>query len=495
MMGQAVKKVVIAGGGTAGWIAAAVLSKTLGKHLHITLVESDRIPTVGVGEATIPALQTLHQVLDLNEQEFMRATNATFKLGIGFENWRNPDHKYVHSFGFAGKDFWACSFVHFWLAGLAHGQEAEYGDYCLEHLAARENKFALIKNAKMNYAYHLDAGLYAGLLRTKSEAMGVRRQEGEITQVRLHPDTGFIESLTLESGESISGDLFIDCTGFRALLMSGALHVGYEDWSHWLPCDRAVAVQTESHREPVPYTRSIAHSSGWQWQIPLQNRVGNGLVYCSHYWDEEQARALLSTNLDGKPRTDPKFIRFQTGTRRRHWHKNCVALGLASGFLEPLESTSIHLIQKGVLRLTQLFPIDGIHDSDVNEFNQQTALDVKRIRDFIILHYKVTDRSDSEFWRYCKHMDVPEELAQRIELFRDSARVFKKGNELFGEESWIQVMLGQGIMPSRYHPLAQAMTEGELSELLVAVRTKTRRQVDKLPTHEEFLRFYCPSSG
>lgn len=486
-----IKKVVIAGGGTAGWIAAAALSKALGKGLDITLVESDQIPTVGVGEATIPALHTLHQILELNEREFMSATNATFKLGISFESWRDQGHSYIHSFGRAGKDFWACSFVHFWLAGLACGQRADYGDYCLEHLAARENKFALLKNTKVNYAYHLDAGLYSGLLREQSEARGVRRQEGKISQVNLDPETGVIESLALESGERVEGDLFIDCTGFRSLLLGEALQVGYEDWSHWLPCDRAVAMQTESHGDPVPYTRSIAHLSGWQWQIPLQNRVGNGLVYCSRYLEDDQALELLQSQLPGKARTQPKFIRFQTGSRSKHWYKNCVALGLSSGFLEPLESTSIHLIQQGVLRLVQLFPVEGINASDVREFNEQTRIDVERIRDFIILHYKVTEREDSEFWRYCKEMDIPEELAQRIALFQDSGRVFKKGNELFAEESWIQVMLGQGIRPDHYHLFASALGDKKLTGLLQMLREKVAHQVDNLPSHKEFLQRYC----
>lgn len=486
-----IKRVVIAGGGTAGWIAAAVLSKALGKQLDITLIESDQIPTVGVGEATIPALQTLHQILELDEREFMKATNATFKLGISFENWRDLGHKYFHSFGGVGKGFWACDFVHFWLAGVRHGLNAQYGDYCLEHLAAREDKFALVRNATVRYAYHLDAGLYAALLRSKSESMGVHRLEGKIDRVNVNPHNGFIDSLGLESGELVAGDLFIDCTGFRSLLLGETLQVGYEDWSHWLPCDRALAVQTETHADPVPYTRSIAHRAGWQWQIPLQNRVGNGLVYAGRYIGDEQARELLMSHLPGPARTEPKLINFQTGSRRKHWHKNCVALGLASSFLEPLESTSIHLIQKGALRLTQLFPTWGIHASDVDEFNEQTRVDVERIRDFIILHYKVTNRTDSEFWRYCKDMEIPEELAHRIRLFQDSGRVFKRDHELFSEESWIQVMLGQGITPEHEHPIAAAMSDNKLAEFLDVIRTKTRQRVDKLPSHEEFLRHYC----
>ncbi|WP_026286770.1 tryptophan halogenase family protein [Gilvimarinus chinensis] len=486
-----VKKIVIAGGGTAGWMAAALLGKTLGKRYEIVLVESDEIPTVGVGEATIPPLQTFHKMLDVPEREFMSAVNATFKLGISFENWKELGHRYIHSFGYAGKDCWACQFVHFWLAAKRRGINFPYSDYCAELLAAEESKFAVLSKAPMNYAYHLDAGLYAKYLRKISEAAGVIRVEGKINTVSLNHDSGFIDSLVLESEQRVSGDFFIDCTGFRGLLIDGALNVGFEDWSHWLPCDSALAVQTQMHEAPVPYTRSIAHKAGWQWRIPLQTRVGNGLVYSSKFWNDGEAEATLMDNLSGDAINAAKIIRFRTGTRRKHWHKNCLALGLSSGFLEPLESTSIHLIQKSLVRLVQLLSVDGINLSSEKEFNQQTKVDVERIRDFIILHYKVTDRSDSEFWRYCQNMEIPPALEQKINLFRANGTVFKVDNELFGEESWVQVMMGQGIIPSSYHPAADLLSDQEMTDFMAAIRSSMHRKVQGLPSHGDFLNHYC----
>lgn len=486
-----IKKIVIAGGGTAGWMAAALLAKTMGKTIDITLIESDDIPTVGVGEATIPPLLRFHEILGIDEREFMASVNGTFKLGISFENWREKGHKYIHSFGYAGKDCWACSFVHFWLAGKARGIDYPYADYCAELLAAYEGKFAILPNHRMNYAYHMDAGRYAKYLRALSEKHGAVRHEGKIEKVNLDETNGHIRSLSLQSGELVEGDFFIDCTGFRALLIEQALHTGFEDWSHWLPCNRALAVQTEAVSAPLPYTRSIAHDAGWQWRIPLQNRVGNGLVYASDFWSDEKAEQVLMANLEGKTLNRPKPIQFRTGTRRKHWHKNCLALGLASGFLEPLESTSIHLVQKSLIRFMQLFPDGGIYNSDVEEFNRQTRFDIERIRDFIILHYKVTSRTDSEFWRYCKNMSIPETLQQKIDLFKDSGKVFKVNNELFGEESWIQVMMGQGIFPGSYHRFADVMSDQELSDFLASIRRTMANKVAQLPSHQTFIDYYC----
>lgn len=486
-----VQRIVIAGGGTAGWMAAAMLGKVLGRGHQIRLVESDEIPTVGVGEATIPPLSTFHKMLDIDEREFMRAVNGTFKLGIAFENWREPGHRYIHSFGSAGMDGWACSFINFWLAGKARGIDFPYGDYCAELLAAEQNKFAVAPNGRIKYAYHMDAGRYAAFLRRFSERCGVERVEGKIQRVELDTDNGFIDSLLLASGERVAGDFFIDCTGFRGLLIDGALNAGFEDWSHWLPCDRALAVQTESCGAPLPYTRSIAHGAGWQWRIPLQTRVGNGLVYSSRYMSEDQARATLLGNLEGERLTEPKALQFRTGTRRKHWVKNCLALGLASGFLEPLESTSIHLVQRSLVRFVQLFPNAGVVNSDIEEFNAQTQKEVEQVRDFIILHYKVTRRDDTPFWRFCQGMQVPDSLARKIALFRDSARAFKVDNELFGEESWIQVMMGQGIEPRSHHPVASTMDDGELAQLLEKLRTNTASLVARLPTHQEFIDYYC----
>lgn len=486
-----IRKVVIAGGGTAGWMAAAALGKVLGKVLDITLIESDQIGTVGVGEATIPPLITFHRLLDIKEQEFMAATQATFKLGISFESWRDVNEDYIHSFGITGRDHWAAGFQHFWLKDRDRGSKIPFGDYCLELRAAQENRFAHLPKQGLNYAFHIDATLYAKFLRTFSEGFGVKRKEGKIVSVNIRPADGHIESLKLDSGEVVEGDLFIDCTGFRGLLIEQTLHTGYEDWSHWLPCDSAVAVQTQSVSEAIPYTRSIAHGSGWQWRIPLQSRVGNGLVYCSRYISDEDASKLLAGNMEGKRLTEPRFIKFRPGQRRKHWNRNCVTLGLASGFIEPLESTSIHLIQRGIIRLMQLFPKGGVSPADVDEFNRQTREEIEHIRDFIILHYKVTNRNDSPFWRHCRTMPVPDSLTHRIRLFQETARVFKAPNELFAENSWIQVMLGQGIIPDQYHPVVNVMGDQELTKFMRGIKANVDRTVQQLPNHESYVQQYC----
>jgi tryptophan 7-halogenase len=486
-----IRRVVIAGGGTAGWMAAAALSKTLGKVLEIVLIESDEISTVGVGEATIPTLVTFHRLLDINEQQFMAATQATFKLGISFENWRDVGQDYIHSFGISGKDHWTAGFQHFWLKGLRRGLAGDYGDYCLELKAAQQNRFAHLPRIGMNYAFHMDAGLYAKFLRTFSEGYGARRVEGKIVEVVSDPASKHIHALKLDSGDVIEGDLFIDCTGFRGLLIGQTLGVGYEDWSQWLHCDSAIAVQTESVGAAVPYTRSIAREAGWQWRIPLQHRVGNGIVFSSRFWDDEQASRSLLDNIDGAMLTPPRTIRFQPGQRKNTWCGNCVALGLASGFLEPIESTSIHLIQRGIVRLLQMFPANGISPSDIEEYNRQTSAEIEHIRDFIVLHYHVTSRQDTPFWKSCREMEIPASLRHRIELFRETGRVFRVPNELFAENSWIQVMLGQGILPQQYHPVADLMGDAELSQFLNGIRSGIQSTVAKLPAHEAYVRSYC----
>ena len=488
---QGVQRVVIAGGGTAGWMVAACLSKVLGKRLDIQLIESDEIGTVGVGEATIPTLLTFHQLLDIKEAEFMAATQATFKLGISFEGWRDVGQDYIHSFGLTGKDHWTAGFQHFWLKGRQRQLAGDYGDYCLELKAAQQNRFAHLPRSGMNYAFHLDASLYAQFLRRFSEGFGVQRIEGKIVAVQADQASQHIQSVQLDSGVHIEADLFIDCTGFRGLLIGETLKVPYEDWSHWLPCDSAVAVQTESVGEAVPYTRAIAHQAGWQWRIPLQHRVGNGLVYCSRYLSDEQAKPLLLSKVQGQVLTPPRVIKFKPGQRQQTWVGNCVAIGLSSGFIEPLESTSIHLIQRGIVRLMQMFPAAGISAADVAEYNQQTRAEIEHIRDFIVLHYHVTQRSDSAFWRSCQSMDIPHRLRHRIALFQESARVFRAGNELFAENSWIQVMLGQGIMPRAYHPIANKLSDEELENLLVGLRDSVTNTVAGLPNHRDYVVRYC----
>jgi len=490
-----VRNVIVVGGGTAGWMSAATLAKTLGRTVKVTLIESDDIPTVGVGEATIPTLMSLHQLLGINEQEFVSRVNGTFKLGISFESWKGLGEDYIHSFGVTGKDCWAAGFQHFWVKAKQLGIAKEFGEYCGELVAARENKFAVTPNNGLNYAYHIDAGLYAAFLREFSEKHGARRIEGKVVEVGLDNANGFIESVTLANGQVVNGDLFIDCSGFRGLLIEQALHTGYDDWSHWLPCDSAVAVQTEALEAPIPYTRSIAREAGWQWRIPLQNRVGNGLVFCSRYLSDQEAKQSLLSNVQGEPLNDARVIKFTTGTRRKHWNKNCIAIGLSSGFIEPLESTSIHLIQRSITRLVQLFPCNGIEQSDINEFNQQMSSEIDNIRDFIVLHYVVTDRRDTPFWRHCASMNIPDSLQHRIELFRETGKVFKVPTELFGENSWIQVMLGQGIVPEQYHPIVDMMDDKELTSFMQTIDTSVLSLVRQLPSHVDFIKHYCQYKG
>jgi tryptophan halogenase len=490
-----IRRVVIAGGGTAGWMAAAALSRTLGKVIEIKLVESDEIGTVGVGEATIPTLVHFHRLLDINEAEFMAATQATFKLGISFESWRDRGKDYIHSFGTTGTDHWTAGFQHFWMKGRERGLARDYGDYCLELKASQESKFAHLPNDGLNYAYHLDAGRYARFLRRFSEHFGVERIEAKIAGVDTDPASGDITALVLDSGTRIEGDLFIDCTGFRSLLLGQTLGVEYEDWSHWLFNDSAIAVQTESSGPAVPLTRSMAHDWGWQWRIPLQNRVGNGIVYSSRHIDDDTAKATLLGNIEGKALTEPRVIRFTPGQRRQTWSHNCVAIGLSSGFLEPIESTSIHLIQRAIVRLLQNFPSQGIRQSEVDEFNAQSWSEIQFIRDFIILHYKVTERRDTPYWKEAADMAVPAPLQHRIDMFQETGRSFRVLNELFAENSWVQVMLGQGIMPDQHHPSADLMGDEELSGFLEGIRKHVERTVAQLPAHQAYVERYCGATA
>lgn len=491
MHANSVKRLVIAGGGTAGWMAAAAFAKKFGELLDITLVESDEIGTVGVGEATIPPMRVFHKLLGIDEQEFMRATKATFKLGISFENWARQGDKYIHSFGKTGKETWLGDFHHFWLRSRELGMDFEFGDFCLEFQAAQANKFFTGPGADINYAYHLDASRYATFLREMSEKYGAKRIEGKVIEVKQDHDTGFISALVLASGVVVEGDFFIDCSGFRGLLIEQTLRTGYEDWSQWLPCDTALAVQTESVGPAVPYTRAIAHHAGWQWQIPLQHRVGNGLVYCSNFMTDEEARATLLQNINGPRVNEPRLIKFRTGRRRKSWNKNCVALGLASGFIEPLESTSIHLFIMAITRLMRFFPFSGVEPVLVDEYNRETLAEIEPIRDFVIMHYKATERDDSPFWRYCRNMEVPATLAHRMELFKKTGHAYQAQGELFRIDSWTQVLFGQRVMPEQYHHIAQLMSEQELRQFLMRMKESIRDATEKLPPHEEFVRHYC----
>jgi len=488
---QIVKRVVIAGGGTAGWIAAAALVKQLGRLLDITLIESDEIGTIGVGESTIPTVRAFHSLLGIDEREFMRATQSSFKLGIAFENWSAIGDRYFHSFGVIGKSTWMADFHHFWLQARAEGFAGSLGDYCFELQAAEANKFATGENAQISYAYHLDATAYARFLRGMSEPDGVKRVEGKITKVEQDPESGFIQALVLDSGQRIEGDLFIDCTGFRGLLIEQTLETGYDDWSQWLPTNSAYAVQTTSTGPAVPYTKAIAHEAGWRWRIPLQHRVGNGLVFCSDFMSDDDARALLLREVEGEPLFDPRLIRYKTGSRRKVWNKNCLALGLASGFVEPLESTSIHLIMIAVTRLMQSFPFNGFDEPMIERFNALSRTELEGVRDFIILHYHLTQRNDSAFWQRCHDMEIPESLAKRMALFRDNAQAYQAPDELFRIDSWVQVMLGQKLLPRGYHQVARMMPPGQLRRTLADLKGNIAGTVAKMPSHQEFLDHYC----
>lgn len=492
MKPQSVKKVVIAGGGTAGWVTAAALSQQLGPLLDITLIESEEIGTVGVGEATFPTVRTFHRLLDLDEREFLRVTRGSIKLGISFENWARLGDRYIHSFGVIGRSTWLGDFHHFWLAARKHGYDGELGDCCFELQAAKAHKFFTNEQSKINYAYHFDAALYARCLRERSEAKGVKRIEGKIVEVVQHPESGFIQALVLDSGQRIEGDFFIDCTGFRALLIEQALKAGYEDWSRWLRNDSALALQTDYPLDDIPpYTRAIAHQAGWQWKIPLQHRQGTGHVYSTAYTTDEEARRVLMENLEGDIRVELRLLKFRPGRRRRAWVKNCVAVGLAGGFIEPLESTSIHLIQSGVARLLRLFPFSGYSEALAREYNRESQLEYERIRDFIILHYKATERDDTPYWRDCRDMEVPDTLAHRLELFRETGLVFPDPKDLFRVDSWLQVLLGQRIYPNAYHHMADMLSPENLRTMLTTLSTNIRSAVSKMTTHKQFLEQYC----
>ncbi|WP_294393375.1 tryptophan halogenase family protein [uncultured Sphingomonas sp.] len=486
-----ISRVVIAGGGTAGWVAAAALVRHLGPLLDITLVESDAIGTVGVGESTIPTSRSFHGLLGIYEDAFIRATNATFKLGISFENWGQVGDRYFHAFGTTGRGLWMADFQHLWLAARAQGFGGDYYDYSLETQAAQAGKFRAGEKEGLSYAYHLDATAYAKFLRGLAEPAGVKRVEGRIQQVERDGEGGDIAALVLENGTRVEGDLFIDCTGFRALLIEQTLHTGFDDWSHWLATDSALAVQTVATGPAVPYTRAIAHRAGWRWRIPLQHRVGNGLVYSSAFMEEDEARSLLKAEAEGEMLFEPRLIRYRTGARKKAWNRNCVALGLAGGFIEPLESTSIHLIKVAVTRLIQQFPFGGITQAAIDRYNDLSRAEWEHIRDFIILHYHATRRDDSPFWRRCREMAVPDTLQQRIALFRETATAYQAREDLFRSESWVQVLRGQGIEPASYHRVGHAMPPEQLKQALFDLRSNVSGATAKLPSHEHYLARYA----
>ena len=496
-----VHNIVIVGGGTAGWMTAAALSKVLGRAYNIRVVESDEIGIIGVGEATIPHIADFNRALEIDEDEFLRATQGTFKLGIEFVNWGRVGDRYIHGFGRLGQATDALPFHHFWLRLASLGRAAPLAAYSINTAAPQHAKFMRARKdmpgspvADISNAFHFDAGLYARFLRAFAEKLGVVRTEGKIARVTQREPDGFIEAVALESGERIAGDFFIDCSGMRGLLIEQTLKSGFDDWSQWLPCDRALAVPCASAGPLLPVTRSTAHSAGWQWRIPLQHRTGNGHIYCSNFMGQDEATAILMKNLDGAPLAEPRPLKFATGRRKQFWNRNCVAVGLSSGFLEPLESTSIYLIQRAIIRLVQLFPGAGISTADIDEFNQQTRSDIEHIRDFIVLHYRVTNRQDSPYWQACRNMDIPASLRHRIDLFRETGRVFRVAGELFAENSWIQVMLGQGIVPRQHHQVADLMGDAELARFLGGIRSSVDQAVLQLPPHQAYFEKYCSSS-
>lgn len=498
MTNNNIRKVLIVGGGTAGWMAAVALSKFFDKtQCEVHLVESDRQPTVGVGESTIPQIVVFNKTVGLNEDEFLKRTRGTFKLGIEFVDWHKLGSRYIHAFGEVGRNMHHVQFYHLWWRMRQQNKADELSAYTLNCMASAQNKFMRSVDAgnsplsNIAYAFQFDAGHYATFLREKAEAQGAVRTQGHITGVQLNESTGFIESVLLEDGGKLTADLFIDCSGFQGLLIEGALKAGYEDWSHWLPCDSAWAVACKKTEPLLPYTRATARPAGWQWRIPLQHRTGNGHVFSSKFIDNDKARQILLDNLDAEPLSEPRLLRFNTGKRRQLWKKNCVALGLASGFMEPLESTSIHLVQSGISRLMSMFPTRDFDQSIIDEYNRQMDFENRSIRDFLILHYKATERDDTEFWRYCRDMEIPESLAHRISVFEASGTIHRHNNELFNDTSWAEVFFGQGVLPKRYHPLAQGVPQEHLQQRLEQVKAVVARSVDYMPTHQEFIEQHC----
>jgi|tagenome__1003787_1003787.scaffolds.fasta_scaffold20909988_2 tryptophan halogenase len=496
-----IRTVVVVGGGTAGWMTAAALSKLVAGGLSVTLVESEEIGTVGVGEATIPPLLDFNHALGIDENEFVRQTHATFKLGIEFVNWARQGDRYIHPFGVYGRDAGGVKFHHVWLRDRQvdgdPGNPDDIGDYCLSVVAAREARFcrptatpgAVLST--LRYAYHFDAGLYARFLRGYAESGGVTRVEGRIEAVEQDPESGFITAVRLQDGRTIAGDFFVDCSGFRSLLLGDKLGVAFRSWQHWLPCDRAVAVPSAVPGPPIPYTRSTAGGAGWRWRIPLQHRVGNGHVYSSAHISQDQATRELLDGLDSAPLAEPRHLRFVAGRREKLWDRNCVAIGLSAGFIEPLESTSIHLTQSGIFKLMSLFPDTGFDSHEIDKYNALLIEEYERVRDFIILHYWATERDDSDFWNHCRTMQIPDTLAEKIELWSGKARVFRNQSDLFTEDSWIAVLLGQRKFPRSHDPLVSMLPLDESARFLASVREVIQKTALAMPSHADFIARNC----
>ncbi len=504
MTNNRIQRVVVVGGGSAGWMAAAALATYLGKQASVRLIESEEIGIVGVGEASVPHIRMFNsQMLGIAETEFVQRTQGTVKLGIEFRDWSRIGDSYIHGFGVIGRSLGPLPFHQFWLKLAQSGRAAAIGDYSAQTLMAPQGKFVPGVGAAppssplsdIAYAYHFDAGMYARFLRELSERRGVQRIEGKIVGVNQRADDGHVESVTMENGDVVEGELFIDCSGFRGVLIEQTLKTGYVDWTHWLPCDRAMAVPSERVDPITPYTRATARAAGWQWRIPLQHRTGNGHVYASRYLGDDEAAATLLANLDGKALAEPRPLRFTPGMRKKFWNKNVVALGLASGFLEPLESTSIYMVQSGISRLLALFPGRDFHPLLAERFNRESAFEYERVRDFLILHYHATERSDTPFWNYCRTMSIPDSLKEAMDLFRSDGRYFRNGEDFFALPSWVQVMLGQRIMPQSYHPIVDDMPEEKLVQYVEGVRASLAQAVAAMPTHGEWIKRYWKAAA
>jgi tryptophan halogenase len=502
MQDHIARSVVILGGGTAGWMTAAALARTLNNQVLVTVVESDEIGTVGVGEATIPHILRFNQMLEIDENEFLRETQGTIKMGIEFRDWTFIGDRYMHGFGRLRQDIKLTSFEQVWQKLHQVGRAGELSEYSVTKKAAYAGRFMRPRHdvpdsplADIDYAFHFDASLYARYLRKYAEQRGVTRVEGKVTGVERHPGTGDIAALVMENGSRVGGEFFVDCSGFRGRLIEQEFRAGYDDWSHWLPCDRAVAVPCASVLPITPYTRSTARRAGWQWRIPLQHRTGNGYVFASKYISEDEAAASLMANLDGEALAQPRTLRFVTGVRRKHWVRNCVAIGLSSGFLEPLESTSIHLIQTSINKLLLFFPGSVPCQPDIDEYNRMALREFEHVRDFIVLHYHATRRDDSPLWNYCRAMEIPQTLRQKMELFQEKGRLLSETYELFAQGSWFQVMYGQGLRPEAYNPLVDVLPVDEIAKYFEQIRAVIGKCVEAMPTHEQFIAQNCPAQA
>lgn len=484
-----IKEIIIVGGGTAGWMTAAALANKLpNKNFNITLIESDAIGTVGVGESTLPHIKQFNDLLGISESEFIQATDATIKLAIQFKDWANINDVYMHPFSDIGHVTQGIDFHHYWLKSQQMANKSSLDEYSVAAVAGYAKRFSPPSNNKAsllsayNYSYHINATAYARFLRGYAEKKQVRRIEGKVIQVAQENTRNFIEAVMLENGHEVTGDLFIDCSGFSGLLIDKTLSSPFIDWSHWLPTDSAVVVQSEREIALNPYTIATARSAGWQWQIPLQHRMGNGHVFSSHYMTEQQALDILMSTLPGKPTTEPRLLNFRAGCREKAWEKNCVAIGLSAGFLEPLESTSIFLIQMGIIKLLEFFPNNKFYQVGIDQYNQTMKRHYEKIRNFIILHYHVTKRDDTEFWRYCRNMTIPNELEHLLCLFKEGGRVDRSQ---FG--IWPAVCIGQGLIPEQYDARIDNLDYSKIEKYLSHYRGQVRDVVNTLPTVERYI--------